>query len=86
MQFDITKQIDFVGLRRTGATSYECRYPVLLIAWLRKQGFKEKPIEIGELARLTTSEAEVRVRKTGRIRVYGDAAPHVHDTLQNLVK
>ena len=86
MQFDISKQIDFVGLQRTGLSCYRCKYPVLLVAWLRKQGFTERPIESGELARLVSKEAEVRVRKTGSVRIFGDGATDAHDALQALLK
>jgi hypothetical protein len=86
MQFDVTKQIDFVGLQRTGMSCYRCRYPVVLVAWLRQQGFSEKPFERGEIARLSSPEAEIRVRKTGSVRILGEGATRVHDALQRLIK
>jgi hypothetical protein len=86
IRFDVSKQIDFVGLQRTGIDCYRCRYPVVLAAWLREQGYKEKPIQRGEIARLVNSHAEVRVRKTGSVRVVGEEATDVHNTLEPLIK
>jgi hypothetical protein len=86
MRFDASKQIRFVGLERTGQSSYRCRYPVLLAAWLRDQGYWEKPNGSTEVARLANNQAEVWVRKTGSVRVLGDGAAKVHDALRPLIK
>jgi len=86
LQFNTSKQIRFVGLERTGLDCYKCRYPVLLVAWLRERGYAEKPISTGELARLANSQAEVRVRKTGSVRVFGEGANQVHNVLEMLIK
>jgi hypothetical protein len=86
MQFDVAKQIDFVGLQRTGADCYRCRYPVLLAAWLKERGYTERPIEKGEIARLVNSTAEVRVRQTGSVRIVGEDPKHVTADLEILIK
>ena len=86
IEFDVSKQIDFVGLQRTGVSCYRCRYPVVLAAWLRKRGFRERPRARDETARLTTTRAEVRVRKTGSVRIVGEDTAEVHDALERLIK
>jgi hypothetical protein len=86
MNFDVSKQISFVGLERTGLSSYRCRYPVLLAAWLKQRGYRERPSRRGEIARLASPQAEVRVRETGSVRVLGKGATEVHDVLQTLIK
>jgi hypothetical protein len=85
-EFNVSKQIDFVGLRRTGISCYRCRYPVVLAAWLREQGFRERPRARGETARLVGPRAEVRVRDTGSVRVVGEDVGEVHDALETLIK
>jgi hypothetical protein len=85
-EFNVSKQIDFVGLQRTGITCYRCRYPVVLAAWLREQGYREKPRARDEMARLVGPRAEVRVRKTGSVRIYGKDTAEVHDALETLIK
>jgi hypothetical protein len=86
LRFDASKQIDFVGLKRTGPSSYRCKYPVVLAAWLRKQGYSDRPNDPGEIARLKNSKTEIWVRETGSVRVFGDGAPEAHYILERLIK
>lgn len=86
IQFNASKQIDFVGLERTGLTWYRCKYPVLLAAWLREQGFREVPKKTGEIARLAGSQTQILVRKSGSVHVLGKEQSEVHDTLRMLIR
>jgi hypothetical protein len=86
IQFDVSKQIGFVGLERTGSSWYRCRYPLVLAAWLRQQGYAEKPVATGEIARLVGSQAEVRVRDTGSVHILGAEPAEAHNVLRRLLK
>ena len=86
--FDPAKQIAFVGLQQTGDNAFRCKYPVLLVAWLKERGYREVALqEKSEVARLEGDRVVVSVRKKGSIELdgIGREVDKVRKLLQGLV-